>query len=83
MARPLRIEFSGALNHATSRGDSREDIYLHDADCAMFLGVLDNRDRSRIVAYNSRPGPYSLNYSSYSDIPSHVIISFFKPQRKE
>ena len=27
MARPLRLEFSGALYHVTSRGDRREDIY--------------------------------------------------------
>ncbi len=32
MARPLRIEFPGALYHITSRGDGREDIYLDDAD---------------------------------------------------
>ncbi|MEJ1336998.1 MAG: transposase, partial [Candidatus Sedimenticola sp. (ex Thyasira tokunagai)] len=28
MARPLRIEFSGALYHVTSRGDGQEAIYL-------------------------------------------------------
>ena len=28
MARPLRIEFSGALYHITSRGDRREAIYV-------------------------------------------------------
>ena len=26
MARPLRLEFAGALYHVTSRGDGREDI---------------------------------------------------------
>ena len=31
MARPLRIEYAGALYHVTSRGDHREDIY-HDDD---------------------------------------------------
>jgi putative transposase len=41
MARPLRIEFSGALYHVTSRGDGREDIFLDDSDREMFLGVLD------------------------------------------
>ena len=40
MARPLRIEFAGALYHVTSRGDRREDIYLDDADRAMLLEVL-------------------------------------------
>ncbi len=32
MARPLRLEFSGALYHVTSRGDRREDIFLDDDD---------------------------------------------------
>ena len=40
MARPLRIEFSGAIYHVTSRGNAREDICLDDTDRAMFLGVL-------------------------------------------
>ena len=41
MARPLRIEFSGALYHVTSRGDRREPIYEDDEDRLMFLGVLE------------------------------------------
>jgi len=40
MARPLRIEFPGALYHITSRGDGREDIYLDDSDMQGFLFVL-------------------------------------------
>jgi hypothetical protein len=32
MARPIRIEYAGALYHVTSRGDRREDIYLDDED---------------------------------------------------
>lgn len=40
MARPIRIEFSGALYHVTSRGDRREAIYEDDADRAAFLQVL-------------------------------------------
>ena len=40
MARPLRIEFPGAVYHVTSRGDGREDIYLSDEDKTMFLDVL-------------------------------------------
>lgn len=41
MARPLRIEFSGALYHVTSRGDGQEDIYLDDNDRVVFLEVLE------------------------------------------
>ncbi len=40
MARPLRIEFAGALYHITSRGDRRETIYADDDDREAFLGVL-------------------------------------------
>ena len=40
MARPLRIEFDGALYHVTARGNAFQDIYLVDADRAAFLGVL-------------------------------------------
>ena len=40
MARPLRLEFEGALYHVTSRGDGREDIYLSDGDRHRFLEIL-------------------------------------------
>jgi REP element-mobilizing transposase RayT len=40
MARPLRLEFPGALYHVTSRGNARQDIYLDDEDRRLFLDVL-------------------------------------------
>jgi REP element-mobilizing transposase RayT len=40
MARPLRLEFPGALYHVTSRGNAREDIYLDDEDRVTFLAAL-------------------------------------------
>jgi REP element-mobilizing transposase RayT len=40
MARPLRIEFAGALYHVTSRGDGQDDIFTGDEDRRAFLGVL-------------------------------------------
>lgn len=40
MARPLRLEFAGALYHVTARGDGREDIYLAGGDRRLFLDVL-------------------------------------------
>ena len=42
MARPLRLEFSGALYHVTTRGDRREDIFLSDEDRSDWLEVLGN-----------------------------------------
>ena len=40
MARPLRVEYEGALYHVTSRGNARQDIYLDDQDRDAFLEVL-------------------------------------------
>ncbi len=40
MARPLRIEFAGALYHLTSRGDGREAVFLGDEDRELWLDVL-------------------------------------------
>jgi REP element-mobilizing transposase RayT len=40
MARPLRLEFEGALYHVTSRGDRRENIYEDDGDRSSFLDIL-------------------------------------------
>ena len=37
MARPLRLEFAGALYHVTARGDRREPIYEDDEDRGAFL----------------------------------------------
>jgi len=40
MARPLRIEFPGALYHVTARGDRQEPIYEDDNDRKVFLDLL-------------------------------------------
>jgi REP element-mobilizing transposase RayT len=40
MARPLRIEFAGALYHVTARGDRREPIYDEDEDRRAYLDIL-------------------------------------------
>ncbi|WP_213608082.1 transposase [Pseudoalteromonas sp.] len=40
MARPLRLEFEGALYHVTSRGNERKSIYLDESDFEGFLKVL-------------------------------------------
>ena len=42
MARPIRLEFPGALYHITSRGDRRDDIYENDADRKSFLSLFEN-----------------------------------------
>ena len=40
MARPLRLEFPGAVYHIMARGNRRETIYLQDADFSEFLSLL-------------------------------------------
>ena len=40
MARPLRLEFAGALYHLTSRGDRREDIFRDNEDRQQWLEIL-------------------------------------------
>jgi putative transposase len=54
MARPLRIEFPGALYHVTSRGNERRSIFRSDHDRRTFLTLLGQaakRFRWSITAY--------------------------------
>jgi len=39
MARPLRVEFPGAVYHVTSQGNARKSIYLSDSDRYDFLDI--------------------------------------------
>ncbi len=48
MARPLRIEYPGAVYHVTSRGNARADIFISDADRQTFIDILADT----IVKYN-------------------------------
>src|SRR5437870_13886058 len=41
MARPLRLEFEGALYHLTGRGNRRERIFGDEKDWARFLEMLE------------------------------------------
>jgi REP-associated tyrosine transposase len=40
MARPLRIEYDGALYHVTSRGNDRKPIFKEDSDRELLLNIL-------------------------------------------
>lgn len=54
MARPLRIEFPGAIYHVTSRGDRRDPIFVDDIDRAALLTVLaraTQRFDAQVLAY--------------------------------
>ena len=63
MARPLRIEFKGALYHILSRGNERRNIFSGDDDYKVFLGVLEEmseRFEVDIFAYVLMSNHYHL-----------------------
>lgn len=63
MARPLRIEFEGAVYHVTARGNERGEIYKDDRDHAKHIEILkENKERYgvRIYAYVLMGNHYHL-----------------------
>jgi len=63
MARPLRIEFPGALYHVTSRGNERKAIFRDDGDRTAFLerlAAVVARQRLRVHAYALMRNHYHL-----------------------
>ena len=65
MARPLRIEYPGAVYHITSRGNARRKIFKRDRDREAFLKVLGSVNRR----YNWMCHAYCLMDNHY-----HLII---------
>jgi len=64
MARPLRIQYPGALYLITSRGNERKKIYLDDSDRKKFLEILeDYHNRLGIVTV----GVIALPYTNFVD----------------
>ena len=63
MARPLRIEFEGALYHVMARGNARADIFLEDGDRQLFienLGRVCGRFQWRVWAWCLMDNHYHL-----------------------
>jgi putative transposase len=63
MARPLHLEFEGALYHVMARGNAREPIFLDDADRASFvanLGRVADRFDWRVWAWCLMGNHYHL-----------------------
>jgi len=63
MARPLRIEFEGALYHVMARGNAQADIFLDDEDRQEFidnLGRVCNRFDWRVWAWCLMSNHYHL-----------------------
>lgn len=70
MARPLRIEFAGALYHVTARGNGREDIFLDDRDRITLLGILSQACRRFVVSCHA----YCLMGNHY-----HLVLETAEP----
>lgn len=63
MARPLRLDYPGALWHVTARGNERRPIYRDPEDYETFLDVLGRtvaRYRWRLYAFVLMPNHYHL-----------------------
>ena len=63
MARPLRVEFAGALYHVTARGNERRAIFRDDDDRQRFLATLEEACAEyglRLHAFCLMPNHYHL-----------------------
>ncbi|MBW2056778.1 MAG: transposase [Deltaproteobacteria bacterium] len=65
MARPLRIEFPGAVYHITSRGNAGQSIFRDDQDRVNFLGIL----KETIKRFNWCLHAYCLMENHY-----HLVV---------
>ena len=70
MSRPLRIEFSEAVYHITSRGNGKQKIFFKDNDRKIFLSLLwEVVERERWICY-----AYCLMDNHY-----HLLIETTRP----
>ncbi|MFN3480992.1 MAG: REP-associated tyrosine transposase, partial [Thermodesulfovibrionales bacterium] len=65
MARPLRIEYEGAVYHVTSRGNRQKPIFKDEVDRELFLSILEDVNKR----YNWLCHAYCLMNNHY-----HLII---------
>jgi REP element-mobilizing transposase RayT len=70
MARPLRLEFPGALYHITARGNAQQPIFLDDDDRRQFLRLLGRE----ILQQHWRCYVYCLMGNHY-----HLVIETPEP----
>jgi len=68
MARPLRIEFPGAVYHVTCRGNEQRDIYRDDEDRRKFLSILAES-----------AGIYSIKLYAYVLMSNHFHLILETP----
>lgn len=69
MARPLRIEFAGAIYHAMSRGNARQRVFRDDRDYGRFVEGLETTvDR------------FGFEVFSFVCMPNHIHLFFRTPE---
>ena len=69
MARPLRIQYPGAVYHVTCRGNDRQDVFRDDEDRKRFLQML-------IQSLNI----YSVKLYSYVLMTNHIHLLIETPK---
>jgi putative transposase len=76
MARPLRIEFPGAVYHVSARGNNRQAIFSGDSDKELFLYILQQTLKSHNVlcfAYCLMTNHYHLMIETPEGNLSHFM----------
>jgi hypothetical protein len=69
MARPLRLQFTGAVYHVTSRGNARQKVFFNDADRELFLRTLsDVVSRYRWICHGYCSEAYAGEYAGENDV---------------
>jgi REP element-mobilizing transposase RayT len=68
MARPLRIEYEGALYHVTARGNERKRIYFTKTDYGKFREYIEGAQEK-----------YGCLLHAYVFMINHMIIETPKP----
>jgi hypothetical protein len=69
MARPLRIEYDGALYHVTSRGNERRAAFRDDTDRELFLNTLAQVEQFRCDGRSDASAPVSIDARPFPGRP--------------
>ena len=78
MARPLRIEFPGAVYHVTSRGNAQAAIFVDDVDRNTFLAIL----RQTLRRFNVLCHAYCLMTNHFHLLLETPDANLSKPMRQ-
>ncbi|MFA5205471.1 MAG: transposase [Lentisphaeria bacterium] len=71
MARPLRVEFPGALYHVVNRGNRRERVFRSQADYALFLDRLERFAETfdvAVLSYCLMANHFHLSLSGFTSV---------------